>query len=102
MHFAFVFITWFHGLVVCSIVSNSKTFYVFCWFLSRSFKKVSAELKSIRHVSSVVEWESSSDAGCIWQKLQGKEMTEKNKNTSKYSLRHYILIANLIHNVGLK
>ena len=45
-------------------------------------------------VSSVVEGESSSDAGCIWQKLQGKEMTEKNKNTSKYSLHHYILIAN--------
>ena len=58
-------------------------------------EKVSAEeRKYIRHVSSVVEGESSSDAGCIWQKLQGKEMTEKNKNTSKYSLHHYILIAN--------
>ena len=52
------------------------------------------ERKYIRHASSVVEGESSSDAGCIWQKLQGKEMTEKNKNTSKYSLHHYILIAN--------
>ena len=41
-----------------------------------------------------MEGESSSDAGCIWQKLQGKEMTEKNKNTSKYSLHHYISIAN--------
>ena len=28
-------------------------------------------------------------------------MTEKNKKTSKYSLHHYILIANRIHNVGL-
>ena len=62
---------------------------------ARSFEKVSAEeRKYIRHVSSVVEGESRSDAGCIWQKLQGKEMTEKNKNTSKYSLHHYILIAN--------
>ena len=62
---------------------------------ARSFEKVSAEeRKYIRHVSSVVEGESSSDAGCIWQKLQGKEMTEKKKNTSKYSLHHYILIAN--------
>ena len=62
---------------------------------ARSFEKVSAEeRKYIRHDSSVVEGESSSDAGCIWQKLQGKEMTEKNENTSKYSLHHYILIAN--------
>ena len=52
------------------------------------------ERKSVRHATSVVEGESSSDAGCIWQKLQGKEMTEKSKNTSKYSLHHYILIAN--------
>ena len=51
-------------------------------------------MKIYSPVSSVVEGESSSDAGCIWQKLQGKEMTEKNKNTSKYSLHHYILIAN--------
>ena len=49
---------------------------------------------STTDASSVVEGESNSDAGCIWQKLQGKEMTEMNKNTSKYSLHHYILIAN--------
>ena len=43
--------------------------------LRASFEKVSAkERKYIRIVSSVVEGESSSDAGCIWQKLQGKEM----------------------------
>ena len=52
-------------------------------------------------ICSVVQGESSSDAGWIWQKLQGKEMTEKNKNTSKYSQQHYILIVNWIHNVGL-
>ena len=67
----------------------------FCHANYASFEKVSAEeRKYIRHVSSVVEGESSSDVGCIWQKLQGKEMTEKNKNTSKYFSYHYILIAN--------